>query len=89
MDSTHGITKYNVKLTTIEVRKPNDQYLNVAFCLSKDGKQATMVKFFKAILPEKNFNTELFMSDMANSYYSAWVKYFGMPGQSRICEWHV
>ena len=68
MDSTHGITKYNFKLTTIQVRKPNDQYLSVAVCLSKDEKQVTMVKFFKAILPEKNFNTELFTSDMANSY---------------------
>ena len=32
---------------------------------------------------------DIFMSDMAEVYYNAWIKTMGMPSKRLFCSWHV
>lgn len=88
MDSTHNTNKYKLKLTTLSVRRPNGQFLVVAFCLSPKEDTETIKRLFAKVLPG-GLNTDIFMSDMANTYYNAWMEVVGNVVQRRICIWHV
>lgn len=88
IDGTHGSNAYGLTLTTVQVRMPNLEHRNVAFCLSGSQGSETIAKFFGLIIPP-GFETKVFMSDMFPAYWNAWNAVASPPRSRRICEWHL
>lgn len=88
MDSTHDTNHYDLKLNSILVRKPNLEFLAVAFCISAKEDAPTIANFLGHVLPNA-FRTAVFMSDMAQAYYNAWKMVGGQEDARRVCLWHV
>lgn len=88
IDSTHKTNSYGLSLTTVQIRRGNSRHFNVAFCISKGKDANTWKKFFSKILPG-GMSTNIFMSDMDNSYFNAWVDVVGPVTSKRVCEWHI
>lgn len=49
------------------------------------------VLMFNAIFREtgRKFTPRVFMSDLANAMFNAWVEVMGVPGIRLYCSWHV
>jgi hypothetical protein len=74
-DSTHGTNKYDFHFTTILVIDENRQGFPVAFLYSTRIDEMTFIAFYSSIKRlVGNLTPKVFMSDMLNSYYNAWVK---------------
>lgn len=89
-DSTHDTNAYGLHLSSLMVLSPKNEGVPVGFCISKRATTATWSRWFNVIKEQIGIiNSELFMTDMDNSYYNAWSMVMGKPKQKRVCEWHV
>ncbi|GFT59956.1 uncharacterized protein TNCV_54281 [Trichonephila clavipes] len=90
MDSTHGTNGYNFLLSTILVIDDKCEGFPVRFIIS--NKQDHVI-FQYALTKIKecglNIEAKVFMSDIHNSFYNAWIETFKTPEFRLWCIWHV
>lgn len=70
---------YGFELITLLVLDDIREGFPCAFCISNRTDEVTM-KFFFSCIREKlggNLHADVFMSDMAQSFYNAWVQVMG------------
>nr|XP_042912137.1 uncharacterized protein LOC122272463 [Parasteatoda tepidariorum] len=91
IDSTHGTNAYDFQLTTLLVLDDMRQGLPCAFMISSKVNQDTCAVFFSEIKDVVgDISTAIFMSDMAETYYNAWLSTFHTVPTNRLyCAWHV
>ncbi|XP_035827046.1 uncharacterized protein LOC118478158 [Aplysia californica] len=91
MDSTHGTTQYDFYLTTILVLDDYRQSMPVAWAISNREDSNILKIFMEAVLIncDQSFETEFFMSDLANNFYNAWCQVFPKPKKRLYCDWHL
>ncbi|KAJ8869624.1 hypothetical protein PR048_028617 [Dryococelus australis] len=92
VDGTHGLNSYDFELFTIMILDDSDQGFPCAFLFSNRGDSVAMEIFFSVIkcaLPAP-VEPAVFMSDIADSYYSAWCSVMPHENTSRLYNvWHV
>ncbi|GFT98355.1 MULE domain-containing protein [Trichonephila clavipes] len=90
MDSTHGTNGYNFLLSTILVIDDKCEGFPVRFRIS--NKQDHVI-FQYALTKIKecglNIEAKVFMYDIDNSFYNAWIETFKSPEFRLWCIWHV
>ena len=80
IDGTHGMNSYNLELLTILVLDDMRQGFPCAFCVTNRTDKETSRIFFSYI--EKwtgTISCSVFMSDMAGSFYNAWMEIMNVP----------
>nr|XP_021000791.2 uncharacterized protein LOC107452923 [Parasteatoda tepidariorum] len=91
IDSTHGTNAYDFQLTTLLVLDDMRQGPPCDFMISSKVNQDTCAVLFNEIKDVLgDISTAIFMSDMADSYYNAWLLTFHtIPTNRLYCAWHV
>lgn len=91
IDSTFGVTKYNLKLTTIVVINELGVGIPVTYIISQGTSKDVWIDCFMKLREAvgQRIHTKVFMSDNDNSYYNAWVTVMGWPDHRLLCTWHV
>lgn len=87
VDGTHGLNQYDFELHTLLVLDDMREGFPCAFCISNRSDEEVMSIFFKYVRErmENEIHCKVFMSDMANAYYNAWLKIMG-PAQFRFVQ---
>ncbi|XP_046666128.1 uncharacterized protein LOC124357989 isoform X1 [Homalodisca vitripennis] len=90
IDGTHGTNKLNFQLYTILILDISQEGFPIAFMFSNREDDNIMSLFFQKIKDVVGVvHTNVFMSDIKETFYNAWVKVMG-PVQLRLfCTWHV
>lgn len=92
IDSTYKISDYDFSLTTLLVVDDFHEVIPEGWAVSKREDEKVM-KIFMSALRNANGNEDIvadvFMSDLANSFYNAWFQVFSRPIQRLYCSWHV
>lgn len=88
---THGLNAYHFNLTTVLVLDDMREGFPCCFLISNRSDEIMMYIFFTQI---KNYMGELlqckvFMSDMAQAFYNAWIQVMGLPVHRLFCAWHI
>lgn len=89
--ATHDICQYeHVKLTIVVVRSPGYEAVPVAFLISRQTTIKVYEKFVKHIIDRTGpIATNIFMADMEDNLYKAWINSGNTVRQKRVCVWHV
>ena len=76
VDGTHGLNGYGFELHTILVLDDLREGYPSAFLISNKNNTEVMKIFFSQVEEkiEKKIKPRVFMSDMADAYYNAWVQ---------------
>ncbi|KAF6213970.1 hypothetical protein GE061_011699 [Apolygus lucorum] len=91
IDGTHELNAYGFELTTILVLDDLNEGYPGAFLISNRSDGQAMQLFFEVMAEAigNGLQTEIFMSDMAESYYNGWVSVFPRPKSRLFCTRHV
>jgi hypothetical protein len=90
VDGTHGVNAYNFQLYTALVLDDTREGVPICFMVSNRGDQKIMELFFKQIRNSVGtISAKVFMSDMEESFYSAWKCVMGAASMQLFCTWHV
>ncbi|KAJ8983629.1 hypothetical protein NQ317_004267 [Molorchus minor] len=90
IDSTHGLNQYNFELTTLLVLDDLHQGFPCAFLISNRVDEDALSIFFECIkITCGILKPEIFMSDMANAFFNAFIKVMTPPMYRLYCSWHV
>lgn len=82
MDGTHGLNNYNFELHTLLIIDEIREGFPCAFLLSNRSDTFIFTLFFNEIRTKTGtISPEIFMSDLAESYFSAWLQVMGNPGK--------
>ena len=91
-DSTHSTTQYDFLLTTFLVIDDFGEGIPVAFAISNREDADILTVFMRALKVAnggQDYDTKVFMSDLANTFYNAWCSVFSTPDRRLYCTWHV
>ena len=79
IDGTHGLNQYNFELHTLLVIDDLRQGFPCAFLFSNRSDEAVLKIFLRAIKSKigNPIQPKVFMSDMADAYYNAWIQEMG------------
>lgn len=90
LDSTHGLNGYGFEMTTLLVIDDMRQGFPCAFLISNRMDSEILEIFFNLIRKEVGtMSPSIFMSDLAENFYNAWVTVMGPPSNRLWCTWHV
>lgn len=91
MDDTHGTNAYDFSLITVLVIDSHGEGIPVAWAISNRVDVSMLVEFLKPLKARVGvINPAVFMSDMADQFYTAWVGVFGASESRQLyCAWHV
>jgi hypothetical protein len=91
MDDTHGTNMYDFTLITVLVIDDHGEGIPVAWAISNRSDTALLTQFLKPLKARiGQLSTKVFMSDMAEQFFKAWVGVFGKCETSQLyCTWHV
>ena len=92
IDSTHQTNHYSYPLNTMMVIDEYGEGVPVAYLLSNRETGDILKKIFNAIFARVGpLQPEVFMSDDAPQYFSAWQCVFGESTQTKklLCRWHL
>ncbi|XP_050512584.1 uncharacterized protein LOC126888397 [Diabrotica virgifera virgifera] len=91
IDGTHGLNSYEFELITLLILDDMREGFPCAFCISNRTDEVAMKIFFSCIKEKlgTNVQSNVFMSDMAQSFYNAWVQVMGPVELRLFCSWHV
>jgi hypothetical protein len=90
IDGTHGLNNYNFQLFTILVLDECREGFPCAFLFSNRGDTTVLRTFLDVIkLSTGSIKPKVFMSDMAEEFFSAWEQTMGPPQKRLFCTWHV
>jgi hypothetical protein len=90
VDGTHGLNGYDFELTTLMVIDEFRQGFPVAFMFSNRKDTFVYKLFFQTIKSAVGtVDTRIFMSDMAEEFYNAWLLTMGSVPHHLFCAWHV
>lgn len=91
MDGTHDLNPYGFELTTLLVLDNLCEGFPCALMFSSRVDFQVM-EIFVTVIQEalgESVRSKVFMSDMAPTYYNAWVKVMPPPDFHLFCTWHV
>lgn len=90
MDGTHGMGYDGFQLVMILVFDENHEGFPAAYFVT-NRVDTKMVSTFVKFVAESagKIKTNLFMSDMENTFFNAWIKYMPRPLYRLFCTWHV
>lgn len=90
IDGIHGLNNNNFKLYTLLVLDELHQGFPCSFLVSNRSDEVVMNTYFNCIKAEVgNIETKVFMSDMGESYYNAWIQIMSEAQFRLFCSWHV
>ena len=90
VDATHGTNVYDFFLITVMVLDVYGEGVPVAWCISDKEDASALVQFFKHLHEHVgNISPDIFMSDDAEQYHTAWCSVFGPVPKKLLCIWHV
>ncbi|XP_068083236.1 uncharacterized protein [Anabrus simplex] len=90
VDGTHGMNSYGFELTTLLVLDDMRQGFPCGFLISNRSDQYVLSIFFEYVREEVGKLTpKVFMSDMAESFFTAWISTMEQPEMRLFCSWHV
>ena len=90
MDATHCTTMYDFLLVTVMVVDGHGEGIPVAWAITSNEDASTLVQFLKPLHERvRDIKPDLFMSDDAEQYYTAWCGGFGIGAKKLLCTWHV
>ncbi|XP_050499982.1 uncharacterized protein LOC126880257 isoform X1 [Diabrotica virgifera virgifera] len=91
IDGTHGLNGYGFELHTLLVLDDIREGYPCAFLISNRSDVAVFKIFFKCIEEKLGYKilAKVFMSDMAEAYYKAWLEVMYPPNFRLFCAWHV
>ncbi|XP_072390135.1 uncharacterized protein [Diabrotica undecimpunctata] len=90
VDGTHGTNGYGFELNTVLVLDNLRQGFPCAFLISNRRDQEVLTVFFSAIKEKVGLiSCENFMSDLADSFYNAWIQVMTLPEHRLYCTWHL
>ncbi|XP_054276962.1 uncharacterized protein LOC128995926 [Macrosteles quadrilineatus] len=90
IDGTHGLNNYDFQLFTLLTLDETREGFPVAFMFTNKSDKEVMKLFFNEIKSEVGqIDTNAFMSDMDETFYTAWREVM-CPAKHRLfCTWHV
>lgn len=87
VDGTHGLNNYNFELHSLVILDSLRQGFPAAFCITN---RSVFRLFFDKIKERIGLIApKVFMSDMAEGYYNAWLQVMPAPKFRLYCTWHV
>ncbi|XP_072375185.1 uncharacterized protein [Diabrotica undecimpunctata] len=90
LDGTHGTNSYDFELHTIMVVDEIREGFPCGFLISNRSDHEVLVLFFSEIQKQAGvIQCTAFMSDMAETYFNAWLQTMGAPEKRLYCTWHV
>lgn len=90
IDGTHGMGNYGFQLVTIMTIDDMNQGFPGAFLISNRTDEHVLSLFFNCVKQEIDIlSTKIFMSDMEEGFYKAWVTTMGPPDKRLFCTWHI
>lgn len=79
-DGTHGLNNYNFELNTLLILDDIREGFPVAFLISNRCDTEVFKLFLSEIKDRVGLiSPKIFMSDLANAFYNAWISVMGMP----------
>lgn len=80
VDGTHGLNGYGFEMNTILVLDELRQGFPCAFLISNRNDQEVFALFFSCIKEKVGtLNPKIFMSDMAEAFFNAWIQVMAAP----------
>jgi len=90
IDETHGMNSYHFNLTTLLVLDDIREGFPCAFMISNRIDEAVLKIFYSKIKSSTGqLQPNVFMSDMAESFFNAWIVEMKRPKHRLYCTWHV
>ncbi|KAL1487943.1 hypothetical protein ABEB36_015326 [Hypothenemus hampei] len=90
LDSTHGLNNYDFELSTLLVLDDMREGFPAAYMICNRSDSEVFKLFFLEIKKKVGTITPIiFMSDLANSFYNAWISIMGIPVKRLFCTWHI
>ncbi|GFT91592.1 uncharacterized protein NPIL_376591 [Nephila pilipes] len=90
IDGTHGVNGYGFELVTLLTIDDLRQGFPCAFLISNRCDQPVLSIFFSCIKQKiGQLQPQIFMSDMAESFFNAWKSEMGVPQKRLFCAWHI
>lgn len=90
IDGTHGLNQYNFELISLLILDDLRQGFPCAFLISNRCDESVLSVFFSCVKQEiGEIKPQIFMSDMANAFYNAFIKVMTVPKHRLYCSWHV
>lgn len=89
-DSSHATTQHDFSLTTILVLDDYGEAVPVAWAIANHEDIQILGAFLQALkLKGGSYKTEIFMGDLSNALYNAWVQIFTKPARQLYCSWRI
>lgn len=80
IDGTHGLNNYNFEMNTLLVLDELREGFPCSFLISNRSDHEVLNLFFKQVkIKTGTIKPTVFMSDMADSYFNAWLEIMGVP----------
>lgn len=90
IDGTHGLNNYGFQLFTLLAIDDTREGFPVAFMICNRADEVAITTFFKFVkIALGPIQPKVFMSDMDETFYSAWKNVMGNPAHRIFCTWHV
>ncbi|CAG9765599.1 unnamed protein product [Ceutorhynchus assimilis] len=91
IDGTHGTNSYNFELTTLLVVDDMREGFPCGFLISNRSDKDVFIIFCNCIKTRigGGIVCNVFMSDMAEAFFNAWIEVMPPPKQRLFCSWHV
>ncbi|XP_049946597.1 uncharacterized protein LOC126440333 [Schistocerca serialis cubense] len=90
IDGTHGTNGYRFELITLLVLDDMRQGFPCAFLISNRSDQDVLSLFFNEIKTKvEKVRPQVFMSDLGESFYNAWLSQMEEPVRRLYCSWHT
>ncbi|XP_067138909.1 uncharacterized protein [Centruroides vittatus] len=90
IDGTHGLNAFDFELISLIIIDNMQEGFPCAFMFSNRTDEEILQIFFSKIKERVgSLSPNIFMSDMADSFFNAWVNVMGEPTQRLYCPWHV
>lgn len=81
LDGTHGLNSYDFELNTLLVLDELREGFPCAFLISNRSDTLALTLFFETIKDKlkETLTPKIFMSDLADTFFNAWVSVMGIP----------
>ncbi|KAG8195381.1 hypothetical protein JTE90_001397 [Oedothorax gibbosus] len=90
VDGTHGMNSYGFELVSILVIDELRQGFPGAFFITNRTDEDAIAVFFSCLKSKVGtLKPKVFMSDMAEAFYNAWLLIMDKPLKRLFCTWHV
>ncbi|KAJ8964102.1 hypothetical protein NQ314_005127 [Rhamnusium bicolor] len=90
IDRTHGMNSYVFEIVTLMVIDETQQGFPCAFLICNRTDQEVISIFYEHIKKYIGLlKPNVFMSDMEDSFYNAWLAVMDLPAKRVYCSWHV